>query len=305
MALTLLQIVQAATGEMGIAVPSTVVGNASQDPTQLLYLANGLLRDLVREKEWQALTVEYRFSAVYYTYTGNLTDGSATVASMSSTTGLTTTPTYFMPVGTGILQDTYLTAAGGGTVTLSNAANASGTAVSITFSQTKYVLPTGFDRLINNTDWDKSKHWQMLGPETAQQWQWLKSGYISTGPRIRFRVLGGFFQIWPPMGTDDQLGFEYVSNLGVLAAADVVTPSKASFTVDTDTCIWPDQLMVQGLKHRYFKAKGFGDDYLADYQRELSIAKGNDAGAPTLSMAPQLSRTLMDWSQIPDSNFGS
>jgi hypothetical protein len=25
----------------------------------------------------------------------------------------------------------------------------------------------------------------MLGPEDAQQWEWLLSGYISTGPRIR------------------------------------------------------------------------------------------------------------------------
>jgi hypothetical protein len=73
-------------------------------------------------------------------------------------------------------------------------------------------MPSDYDRKIDRTDWDKTKHWEMLGPETAQQWEWLLSGYISTGPRIRYRIFGGYFQIWPMVTTADTLGFEYVSN---------------------------------------------------------------------------------------------
>lgn len=302
---TMLQLVQQATTEMGLAVPSAVANSIVIDTVQQLGLLNACGYELQREYEWQQITKEYRFVTVFFTYTGTTTNGSTTVSSMSSTTGLTTTPTYFSVTGSGIQQDTYLTAAGGGTVTLNLPATASGTAVSLTFVQTLYAMPSDFDRLKDKTEWDKSKHWEMLGPMTGQQWQWLKSGFISTGPRMRFRVLGGFFQIWPPNGVADYLGWEYISKNWVLAATDVVTPSKGSFTVDTDTCIFPDRLMVAGLKHKYFQVKGFGDVFGGEYMRQLDISKANDGGSPTLSMAPRRSEVLITQQNIPDSGYGS
>jgi len=302
---TILQLVSQASGEMGLSVPSTVVGNPTQDVLQMRYLIQAVGNELSRERDWQTLITEYRFPLVYYTYTGTTTDGSTSVTSMSSTTGLTTTPTYFMVTGTGIPQDTYLTAAGGGTVTLSNAATASGTAVSLTFSQTKYAYPSDYDRPIDRTQWDKSRHWEMLGPETQQQAQWLKAGYISTGPRIRYYPAGGFFQVWPPTGTDDSIGFSYISKNWILATSDVVTPSKAAYTADTDTCIFPDSLMVTGLKWRWALAKGMEQTpiYQREYQRELDIAKTSDAGSPTLAMAPQPASVLLTFNNIPDANY--
>lgn len=285
-----------------MASPSTVVGNSTQDVVQWLALANALGNELQREYDWQRITKEYRFTTVYYTYTGNTTADSTSVTGMSSIVGLSAS---FMVTGTGINQDTYVSAASGTTVTLSQAATATGTAVSLAFSQTKYTFPSDYDRLVDSTQWDKSQHWEMLGPETGQQWQWLKSGFIATGPRVRFRPLGGTFQIWPPLATDDYLGFEYISNQWVLAAADTVTPSKASFTVDTDTCVFPDRLMVIGLKRKFFLAKGFGDVYGPEYDGHLDLSKSNDAGSKTLSFAPGLSDVLISEANIPDSNYGT
>ena len=302
---TMLELVKQATREMGLAVPSSVATSTVQDTVQQLGLLNAVGYQLQREYEWQWITKEYRFVMVYYTYTGTTTDGSTGLTAMSSTTGLTTTPSYFSVTGTGIQQDTYLTAASGTTATLSLPATASGSGVSLTFTQTLYVNPSDFDRLKDKTDWDKTKHWEMLGPETGQQWQWLKSGFISTGPRIRYRMLGGFFQVWPPSGVDDYLGFEYISKNWVLAAADTITPSKAAFTVDTDTCVFPDRLMVVGLKHMYFQVKGFGDVYVDEWNRQLSISKANDGGSPTLSMAPRLSEVLITQQNVPDSGYGT
>ena len=142
----------------------------------------------------------------------------------------------------------------------------------------------------------------MLGPESPQQWQWLKSGYIATGPRIRFRPLGGYFQIWPAVTTNEYLGFEYVSKNWVTSAAGA---GKSSFTVDTDTCVFPDRLMVLGLKLKYFEAKGFDTTaYARDYSAQLDIAKANDAGSQTLSMSPKLTNILISADNIPDSNYG-
>lgn len=302
---TLLQLVDQAAGELSLSIPASVVGNQTQDVVQLYYLINAVGYELQREYAWQALITEERFTTVYYSYTGTTVNGSTTISGMSSTTGLTANPSYFMVTGTGINQDTYLTAAGGGTVTLSQAATASGTGVTLTFSQTKYPFAAAYDRPVDRTQWDKSKHWEMLGPETQQQVQWLKSGFISTGPRIRFYPAGGFFQIWPPMGSAEYLGYVYLTKNWVLSASATVTPDKSSFTVDTDTCIFPDRLMVLGLKSKYMQAKAWSDPYMAQFNAQRDIAWANDSGSQTLSMAPRMSEVLINWTNIPDSGYGS
>ena len=306
MASTLLQLVDQATAEMGLSIPSTVINNSQADVVQILYLTNAVGNELARQHQWQAIDKEYTFTTTFYSYTGTTTNGSTTITALSSTTGLTTNPTYFQVVGTGINNATDLVSvnSGASTAVISQAATASGT-VTLTFTQVRYAMPSDYDRLIDRTDWDKSQHWEMLGPETAQQWQWLKSGYISTGPRVRYRVLGSLFQIWPAIGATHTLGFEYISNQWVTATGGS-SPSKDSFTVDTDICIFPDRLMVLGLKLKYFEIKGFETTALyRDYMMQLDLAKANDAGSPTLSMAPRQSSILIGFENIPDANYGS
>ena len=143
----------------------------------------------------------------------------------------------------------------------------------------------------------------MLGPVDAQQWQWLKSGYISTGPRVRWRILGNTFQIWPPYNTQEYLGFEYRSKGWVRSATDTV---KNSFTADTDTTVLDDRIMVLATKLKYFQVKSFDTTALMqDYQRYLTIAKANDKGAPNLSFAPYPSKVLIGYANIPDTGYGS
>lgn len=307
MSATMLALIQQATAEMGVSVPTSVAGNSTQDTVQQLALLNAVGYEIQREHQWQALTVEYRFTTVFYQYTATTTSGSTTITGLSSTTGLTTNPTYFMVTGTGMPQDCYLVSvnSGASTAVLSQAATASGT-VTLTFAQTKYAFPTGFDRLIDRTQWDKTQHWEQLGPETAQQWQWLKSGFISTGPRVRFRPLGGLYQIWPPISNDDYMGFEYVSNLWVTGTGVTTGPDKTAFTVDTDTCIFPDRLMVVGLKKKYFEIKGMDTTaFQREWDMQLGIAKANDAGSPTLSFAPRPGSVLLTWDNLPDANYGT
>jgi hypothetical protein len=305
---TLLQTIQQAASEMGLDAPTSVISNTNNLVVQWYALVNALGNEIRRQYEWQRLTKEYRFTTVYYEYTGTTTADSVSVTGMSSIVGLDST---FMVIGTGINQDTYVSSAVGTTVTLSQAASASGT-VTLTFAQTKYSFPNDYDRLVDRTEWDKSRHWENLGPETGQQWQWLKSGFIATGPRVRFRPLGGYFQIWPPLSSNDYMGFEYVSNQWVLAAADTITPSKSSFTVDTDTCVFPDRLMVTGLKLKFLNAKNMEVGSIKqpgtpmyDFTMEMNLAKSYDAGSKTLSMAPQISGELITAATVPDSGYGA
>jgi hypothetical protein len=173
----------------------------------------------------------------------------------------------------------------------------------VIFCKTEYQMPPDFFTIADRTQWDKSKHWEMLGPEDAQQWQWLKSGYISTGPRIRWRILGDKFQTWPPMTTQEYLGFEYRSK-GWAQSANGVTQN--SLIADTDTTLFQDRIMVLGTKLKFFQIKNFDTtSLLQDYNRYLSVAKADDKGSPNLSFAPYPSKVLIGWANIPDTGYGS
>lgn len=296
---TVLQLVQQAAGEMGLSVPTAVVGNSNQDAVQLLALVNACGYEIQRKHQWEALTKAYLFQTAFLTTTGTV-NGTAVITAIPNTATLSA---RFQGVGAGFPQNSaILTVDSSSQVTMNQASVTSGTGQAITFSQTQYTMPTDYDRQIDRTHWDKTQHWEMLGPETAQQWEWLTSGYISSGPRVRYRIFGTFFQIWPPQGTAHTLGFEYLSNAW---AASTLGVAKSSFTVDTDTCIFPDRLMVLGLKHRYYQAKGLGDVFMSDYMAEMDEAKAHDAGSPTLSMAPTISQVLIGIANVPDSGYGS
>jgi hypothetical protein len=299
MASTLLQLVQQATGEMGLTQPTQVVGNTSADVVQIYSLINSVGYEIQRDHNWEALDKEYRFYTVYTTLTCTLVANSVNVTTVEPTTGLSN---LYIVTGTGINQDTYVnTVTGTNSLTLSQAATTSGV-YTLYFSQAKYVLPSDWDRQVDRTHYDKSKRWEMLGPTSAQQWQFLKSSYISTGPRIRYRILGGYFQVWPAMNTSEYLGFEYMSNAWATTAAGV---PETSFQNDSDTCIFPDRLMVTALKKKYFEIKGFdATAFTRDYLQQLSFAKANDSGSATLSFAPVPGSVLIGFENIPDANYG-
>jgi len=235
---TMLSLIQQATGEMGLGVPTFVAGNTAQDQIQQLALLNAVGNELAREWDWQALTTEYRFNTAAITTTGTLALNSQIITGIPSTAGITTD---YMVTGTGVATDVYVQSVDSATqVTISVPASVSGSKT-IYFSQTKYSNPADYDRPVNRSQWDKTQHWEMLGPETQQQWQWLKSGFISTGPRTRYTRLGNKFQIWPPLTTSRLLGYVYQSKNWAYNSGGT---GKAGFTADTDTCIFPDVLMV-------------------------------------------------------------
>jgi predicted GNAT superfamily acetyltransferase len=299
----MLQMVQQTAAELNLAVPSFVIGNTSQDVQQILALMNGAGYDLLKEYDWQALQVQYRFYTQSFTANATTVNGSTTLT-FEAGTDLSGVTSQWQLSGYNIPQDTYVVSANNTTkvVVMSQQASASGIG-SVVCAQTAYDLPDDFETMTNRTHWDKSKHWEMLGPEDAQQWQWLKSGYISTGPRVRWRILDNQFCIWPIMNTQEYLGWEYRSKGWARSAAGAI---KNSFTADSDTTVLDDRIMVLLTKMKYWGIKGFDTTVVAqDYQRYLSVAKANDKGAPNLSFSPQASRVLIGYANIPDTGYGS
>jgi hypothetical protein len=300
MSYTMLELVQQVTAELNLAVPTYVAGNTSQDVQQVLALMNRAGFDLVKEHDWQALELEYRFYTTAITTTCDTINNTYDLLNVGNVTGLDNT---YSIVGTSIPQDTYVESVTGSTVTASSLATGTSIGGTVTFSKTKYPLPPDYETITDNTHWDRTKRWQMLGPEDAQQWQWLKSGYISTGPRIRWRILGNQFQIWPPYNTQEYLGFEYRSKGWARSSSDQV---KNSFTADSDTTVFDNTVLVLATKLKYFQIKSFDTTALQqDYMRYLNIAKANDKGSATLSFAPYPSKVLIGYANIPDTGYGS
>jgi hypothetical protein len=302
---SLLTLFQTTLQGMGVASygnPASVIGNTNADVTQTLALFNIAGDEIAHEREWQAMTKQIIFTATFFQYTGTTVNNVAQIAGLSSVASLDST---FMVTGIGIPQDCFVTSIVGNTANLNQVATVNQSGALFTFSKVQFAPPSDFDRLVDRTMWDKSKHWEQLGPKTAQEWEWLKSGYISTGPRIRWRMLDNYFTIWPPLGSTDVLSYEYVSKNWILGAADY-TPTKAAFTLDTDTCFMPDALSRAVIKLKYFTIKGFDTTAaMRDYQTQLDIFKAYDAGSAMLSMAPRRSEVLLGWENIPDSNYGS
>ncbi len=301
MSSTMLQLVQQVTAELNLAVPSAVVGNPSQDVQQVLALMNGEGYDLIKEYDWQALQVQYRFYTQAINCNATSVNGS-TLLAVDPGVDITAVDKQWQITGYNINQDTNVVSVSGQDITMSQMASGSGNGA-IVLAQTAYDLPFDFESITDRTQWDKTKHWEALGPEDAQQWQWLKSGYISTGPRIRWRILDNQFQVWPPMNTNEYLGWEYKSKGWVRGYDGTV---KTSFTADSDTTILDDRIVVLGTKLKYWSIKGFDTTtLLQEYQRYLSVAKAADKGAPNLSFAPYPSKVLIGYANIPDTGYGS
>ena len=301
MSSTMLQLVQQVTNELGVSTPVSVAGNTNQDVIQILALMNATGYELLRRHNWRAMTKQNAFYTQYLTTTGNWTTAARTITGIPTTAGLDTT---YQVQGSGINQNTFIESVDSLTQVTVNQdfAAAGGTSAAAYFQKMKYDLPSDYEALVPRTMWDKSKHWEMLGPEDAQQWEWLLSGYISTGPRIRWRLLGSYFQIWPGTSAAEYLGFEYRSNGWANSAAGV---AKTSFTVDTDTTIYPDRLMVLSTKLKYFEAKGFDTTAMyRNYMYELEAAMALDMSSANLSFAPRPGTVLIGYDNIPDSGYG-
>jgi hypothetical protein len=299
----MLQLVQQTAAELNLSVPSFVIGNPSQDVQQILALMNGSGYDLIKEYDWQALQVQYRFYTQSITANATTVNGSYNLT-FEAGTDLSAVDSQWQLTGYNIPQDTYVVSANNTTKVVVMSQMATGNGIqSVVCAHTAYDLPADFETITNRTQWDKSKHWEMLGPEDAQQWQWLKSGYISTGPRVRWRILDNQFQIWPVMNTNEYLGWEYRSKGWARSATGAI---KNSFTADDDTTVLDDRVMVLSTKLKYFQIKSFDTTALTqDYQRYLTIAKSNDKGAANLSFAPYPSKVLIGYANIPDTGYGS
>lgn len=298
---TLLEVVQQAQQELGLPVTNAVAGNVDPDTKQMFGLVNRLGKTLTSDFSWRKLTQVQQYITV--SVSGIM------VSATANSAAVTMPDTSFIQVGMSVQNepfsvDTYVVSIDGPTqATFSQLASATG-AYDTLFVQTKYPLPADFQHQLNMTHWDRNNHWQVLGPVTPQEWEYLHAGIIVVGPRLFYRLLGNDFQIFPlPAQSTSRIVFEYITKNWALGVDGV---SKASCTQDTDEIIFSESMFVLGLKAFYKQAKGL--DYSGDYQlylSEVGKAKAQDQGAPVIRLnGPRGVQQFISWGNIPETGYG-
>lgn len=179
-------------------------------------------------------------------------------------------------------------------------------AIPIVAGVDNYDLPSDFSHFIDQTQWDRTNRWPLLGPKSAQEWQWLKGGLLSSGPRIRYRLRGGKFYIHPAPSSVLDLRLEYIKNTWI----ETTGPSSGTYgsriTSDNDVPLLDFWLLVKFLKYKFWSAKGFDTTaYKEDFLLVFDSITGKDKGAPILSLAPRAAPLLVGYHSIPDGSWNT
>lgn len=175
--------------------------------------------------------------------------------------------------------------------------------------QGEYNLPADWAYFVDQTQWDRTNHWPLLGPKSAQEWAWLKGGLLAAAPRMRYRVKGSKFCVWPIPGqlngegqpTTFQFAMEYVSN-GWVAVNDQVQTNMV--TKDSDLVQFDPWLVVKHLKLKFYMLKAFDTSGVSsEFMRIYNSLTGKDKGAPKLSLAPVFPPLFIGPWSIPDGSW--
>jgi hypothetical protein len=325
MSLTLLQIIQQAQLELGVGpaalgpagLPS-VVNSSDQTTQQMFGLANDTLDQMRQMYRWTAQQFEFDIVvSPAISATGSFTQNNAVIAGLSPTVAAMVAANGLAAQFWQISASGVPTAARiqsldpvGNTITMTMeyiGNNASG--VAIKFGQDTYPMPPDFDYVNNDTMWDRTNFWALLGPMSPQVDQWHRSGIFTTGPRRFWRKQGQLanqWRIWPPpfeLANPLQLVFEYLS-LNAVAVNGSQTNFAQYFANDADQPTLNDQSIKRGIKWKFWEVKGFNyaawQNAWVDYVDQLAA---KDGGAKRLPLARRPDPFLISPWQVTDGNF--
>lgn len=295
---TLLALVQQTCDELMISRPTTVAGSTDPQIRQLLALLNRLGSDISRQFQWQRLNREHIITTVAFDVVGDATAGSAVISNIADTSGITT---QFGVNGPGTVPFAQVISVGTNDVTLNMPMTETLTGQSLNFSQVAYDLPSDWLSEIPQTEWDRTNRWPLLGPQSPQDWQSFKSGIVYAGPRQRFRIQENQILINPPPPNGLMFSSEYISNGWV---TNTVGQRITRYVNDTDVAIFPDSLLITGLKSQWKAAKGLDGTFdISEFRLLLQTMKAQDKSAPKLSLAPQPQSILLSIANIQDGNW--
>jgi len=164
-------------------------------------------------------------------------------------------------------------------------------------------MPSDWSYFLDQTQWDRTNHWPLMGPKTAQEWQWLKGGLLSSGPRIRYRVVSGKLELFPGAATASNIAMEYVSD-GWCEDTQVAGKFYNYPQADSNLVLFDQWVLSAYVKLKYWEAKGLDTTaYAKDFVNVWEARIGKNKGAPVLTLAPRARTMLIGINNIPDGSW--
>jgi len=178
-------------------------------------------------------------------------------------------------------------------------------AFSAVSGQGSYEVPQDWKYFTDQTQWDRTNHWPLLGPKSPQEWAWLKGGIVASFPRMRYRVTGRNLSLWPVPDSANayNMAMEYIRSTWVEAANGDL---KEMVDQDGDKCLYDPWLLIKFTKLKFYELKGFDTAAAkADFVRVYDSLTGKDTGAQVLSLTPISTPVFIGPQSVPDGSWNT
>lgn len=163
------------------------------------------------------------------------------------------------------------------------------------------LAPSGFQWMIPETLFDRTLKRPLYGPMSATEWQRIQA-LPNPGPFYKFRIRGGSLLFNPvPAAPFSTIAFEYVSSWCVKSMAGVL---QSALLADTDTFVFPENLVKKGLSYRWKQIKGL--PYQADEAKFYSLLNNfiiRDKAPGKINVSETSSPTIQPGVFIPSGNW--
>lgn len=169
---------------------------------------------------------------------------------------------------------------------------------------TGFPIPANFSRQVNQTQWNTNNKRPVQGPDSPQVWGWNQFGIVAVGIWYRYRIAGNEYEVFPVPGTGDEFSMYYISKDWVIDGDNPLT-LKDTITKSSDTPMFDRRVLISGLKVKLWAAKGFDTMTLQnEFLYALNAEKGQNQGAPEISLSGAPGQFLLGYWNIPETGYG-
>lgn len=117
-----------------------------------------------------------------------------------------------------------------------------------------YDLPVDFDRFVNNTIWNSTIKWEVIGPIDSQEWRFLNDAVVASAPvGSYFRIRKNKIEIFPTPVAVENYNYEYVSNLIIESSGGA---GQTEWEDDTDVPVIDEYILRLDSTWRFLKMQG-------------------------------------------------
>lgn len=162
------------------------------------------------------------------------------------------------------------------------------------------VFNADFDRIVNDSMYNRTRFRRVTGPLNAREWQ-AQKGITASVLTDSFRIRGGDLLLTPTPNAGDTYAFEYVSKNWCESSGGT---GQSEWAADDDVGVLDESLMLLGLIWRL--RQSFGQSYeeqFNTYERQVTQAMMRDGGKRVLNYSTDTS--LTDDAQPPTIPEGS